>query len=107
MTLPQRATRGIVEYQKGNLVHDAEIQHAYNVGMHQASEGAGFPHKPLQIISRYFRLQQLEGDGRSEKDMLAEVDISKATATDEPDYAVISQLLSSVVCHIRSSFPGE
>jgi hypothetical protein len=102
MALPQSPIGGIVEYKKGDFIHDTEIQHAHNMRMHQTGEGARLPKKPLKIIAFYSGLEHLESNRRIEIHMLREVDIGKAAATDETRDAIISQLLSNVVCHARS-----
>src|SRR5579884_123051 len=102
MALPQSPIGSIVEYKKRDFIHGAEIQHAHNMRMHQTGKGARLPQKSLKIIALHPGLEHLESNRRIEIHMLSKIDIGKAASTDETRDAIISQLLSNVVCHACS-----
>ena len=79
--------------QKGSVVLDAEIKHADDVRMSQATDGLRFVDKALEVVAGDFRVQDFDGCLRFQIDVFTEVDIGEASFPKEVDEAVVPELL--------------
>src|SRR6266700_941812 len=82
-----------------HLLH-IEIEHAHNRRMRKGSNGFGFLLEVLGLLTAQMSMQHLDGRLLLEPHMLSEVDLSIATLSQQADQAVVTKLLSNMVCHL-------
>jgi len=104
MTVAQRPMRGILEHQKRRAVLHGEIQHAHDVRMGETCQGLCFLHKAGLILFAELGVKDFEGRTAFKVDMLAQVDLGKASLAKESSQTVVAQLLTYTVGH---TFPSS
>ncbi len=85
---------GIFYHQKRRAVLHGEIEHAHNVRMGEICQGLCFLHKAGGVLFAELCVKNFEGRTAFEVDMLAQVDLGKASLAKEPSQAVVAQLLA-------------
>ena len=100
IALAQATTRGVLQHQIGLLAFKAELQDAHNVGMLQLGNALRFLAELLHLTRRSERgMQQFERCLCSQMDVLAEIDLSKASLPEQAGEAVVSHLGAQSICH--------
>src|SRR5947209_7673142 len=99
MTLTQGAMSSILDHQKRSSLLHRKIQHAHNVRMREPCQGLCFLHKVGRVLFAELCVKDFEGSEGFEVDMLAQVDLGKASLAKEASQAVVAQLFAHTVCH--------
>src|SRR5437763_682971 len=94
VTVAQGPMRSILYYQKRGAVLHRHIQHAHNVRMGEICQGLCFLHKVGGVLFAELCVKDFEGSTAFEVDMLAQVDLGKASLAKKSSQAVITQLLA-------------
>src|ERR1700694_1383027 len=103
--LAQGATGRITHDEIRHSIHDAEIQHAYDIGMLQARNCACLIAKLLQVLATQMRIKHFDGRQGIEVDMLSQIDISETAAPKQMKQAIIPKLLSCTIGHACTMLP--
>src|SRR6266852_4549189 len=95
MTLAERPMRSILYHQKrGTIILHCKIQHAHNVRMRETCQRLCFLHKAGGVLFAELCVKDFEGSEGFEVDMLAQVDLGKASLAKEAGQAIVAQLLA-------------
>src|SRR5438874_8219210 len=106
MALAQGPLGGILYHQKRSAVLHGEIENAHNVRVREICQGLCFLHKAGGVLFAELCVKNFESRTAFEVDMLAQVDLGKASLAKEPSQAIVAQLLAftqSMVGHTSTS----
>src|SRR5439155_381565 len=103
MMVAERAMRGILYHQKRSTILHCKIQHAHNVRMRETCQCLCFLHEAGGVLFAELCVEDFEGGRSFEVDMLAQVDLGKASLAKESRQAIVAQLLSHTVGHTSTS----
>src|SRR5882724_5469668 len=90
----QRAIGSIAQHQEGSFFMDAVVEDAHDIRVIEASNRFGFVEEVLEGIVGKLDAQNLNRILVLEIDMLAQIDIGKATLTQEFNQAIATYLLA-------------
>src|SRR5690348_9762826 len=90
---------GITHHQERKTLLHTQVQDAQDVRMHQSGNGSGFAIKPLYLAAAHVRTQHFDGGLGLQKNMLAEVDLGKASRTKQAKKTVVPELLADPIRH--------
>src|SRR6266566_4101511 len=97
MPLPERAIRRILHHQKRQAVLQSIIEDAHDMRMGQAHQHLGFLQKDCSLLLCECRVADFECSLALEVGMLAQVDRSLATFSQQTKQAIVAKLLSYAV----------
>src|SRR5260370_42670189 len=95
--------RGILYHQKRSTILHCKIQHSHNVRMRETCKRLCFLHEAGGVLFAELCIENFEGGGGFKVDMLAQVDLGKASLAKESSQAIVAQLLSHTVGHTSIS----
>ncbi len=83
--LPQRPIRRVIHHEIRQALLHSELQHPDDIGMFQPGNRARFLSEMVFFLGAEFSSQQLDSSRRTQVDMLAQIDLSKATFAEQLD----------------------
>ncbi len=76
--MAQGAAGGILHHEKRQALVDREVEHAHNMGMAEADQGACLRHKACRLLRAEPAVQEFERSQALQVDVFAQVHVSKA-----------------------------
>ena len=86
---------------------NAEIQHAHDMLMHQVGDSARLGEEAISVVNCQSGVEYLDGDLRSQVDMLAQIDVRESSAINQANDAIVANLLHRAVCHAQCSLTRQ
>src|SRR5438270_1115575 len=90
MALAQGSMGGILYHQKRSAILHGEIEHAHNVRVGEIGQGLCFLHKAGGVLLAELCVQNFEGSTAFKVDMLAQVDLGKASLAKKASQAIVA-----------------
>src|SRR2546425_10063080 len=97
MSLAEGALRSILHHQKRRAILYCKIEDTHNMWVGQENQSLCFLQKGFGTLVLEERVKNFEGGVTFKVDMLSQIDFGKASASQEPKQAVVTQLLSHTV----------
>src|SRR5437016_5019639 len=94
MALAERPMGSILYHQKRSAILYCEIQHAHNVRMSETCQRLCLLHEAGGVLVAELCIKDFKGGEGLEVDMLAQVDLGKASLAEEASKLVVAQLLT-------------
>src|SRR6266849_1326161 len=104
MLAAQRAVGGIVHDEEGHAVFDIEVQHAHDMRVDERCDGLGLAMKVLDVGSVcQVGVQDFDGGLHVKPQVLTEIDLGEASASEQAHEAIVAQLLTYTIRHSLST----
>ena len=82
---------------------NAEVQHAHDMGVHQVGDSARLGEEAISVVNCQFGVEYLDGDLRSQVDMLAQIDVCESSTINQANDAIVANVLHCAVRHAQCS----
>src|SRR5258708_8901365 len=87
---------------------NAEVQHAHDMRVYQVGNSAGLGEEAISVVNRQGGVEYLDGDLRSQVDMLAQIDVCESSTINQANDTIVANLLHhDGVCHAQCSLTSS